>query len=89
MSTSGQAKIDFPVDWRFRIIVEADRSDEAVPQIQAVLAAAGKLPHLMPGRSSSGGRYIIWEIETRLMDRRELEDLPARLCAVPGVKTVL
>jgi len=89
MSISGQAKIEFPVDWRFRIIVEAAQSDAAVPQIRAVLAAAGKLPHLVPGRSSAGGRYVIWEIETRLMDRRELEELPARLCAVPGVKTVL
>ena len=84
-----RAEIEFPVDWRFRIIVEAARSDEAVPRLREVLLAAGKPAELEPGRASAGGRYVTWEVETRLRDRRELEELPVRLCAVEGVKTVL
>ena len=84
-----RAEIEFPVKWRFRIIVEAARSDEAVPVLQEVLLAAGKPAELEPGRVSAGGHYVTWEVETQLLDRRELEELPVRLCAVAGVKTVL
>ena len=84
-----RAEIEFPVNWRFRIIVEATHSDEAVPHLREVLLAAGKPAELEPGRASAGGRYVTWEVETQLLDRRELEELPVRLCAVAGVKTVL
>ena len=66
-------ELKFPVDWEYRIIVEADKLEAAVHE----------------GLRSEGGRYRTLKAPVVLTGREMMNALSAALAAVDGVKFLL
>ena len=82
--TPPRAEIEFPVKWRFRIIVEAARSDEAVQHAWQAVARAIEtgLPIVRVGNSGVTGTIAADGTASWLKgsDGRELVDRAATMC---------
>ena len=86
--TSGH-EIRFPVDWEFRIIVDADLAAAAKPLLAACFEKHEIATTLHEGLDSKNGRYRSFKAPLVLTDREMLNQLAAELASVPGVKFVL
>ena len=86
--TSGH-EIRFPVDWEFRIIVDADLAAAAKPLLAACFEKHEMATTLHEGLDSKHGRYRSFKAPLVLTDREMMNQLAAELASVPGVKFVL
>ena len=86
--TSGH-EIRFPVDWEFRIIVDADLAAAAKPLLAACFEKHEIATTLHDGLDSKNGRYRSFKAPLVLTDREMMNQLAAELASVPGVKFVL
>ncbi len=86
--TSGH-EIRFPVDWEFRIIVDADLAAVAKPLLAACFEKHEIATTLHEGLDSKNGRYRSFKAPLVLTDREMMNQLAAELASVPGVKFVL
>lgn len=86
--TSGH-EIRFPVDWEFRIIVDADLAAAAKPLLAACFEKHEIATTLHEGLNSKNGRYRSFKAPLVLTDREMMNQLAAELASVPGVKFVL
>ena len=86
--TSGH-EIRFPVDWEFRIIVDADLAAAAKPLLAACFEKHEIATTLHEGLDSKNGRYRSVKAPLVLTDREMMNQLAAELASVPGVKFVL
>ncbi len=82
-------EIRFPVDWEFRIIVEAEKAEAAKPRIVDCLERREIVPAIHEGLGSSGGRYTSFKVPVLLTGREMMNRLAAELAAIDGVKFVL
>ena len=81
------AEIKFPVVAHHKVIVYADRRDDAATA--AAFAGFDLVEPVVAGRVSEGGRYVSYGVSVRLKDRAEMERFDACLPMVPGLKMVL
>ena len=86
--TSGH-EIRFPVDWEFRIIVDADLAAAAKPLLAACFEKHEIATTLHEGLDSKNGRYRSFKAPLVLTDREMMNQLAAELASVPGVKFFL
>ena len=86
--TSGH-EIRFPVDWEFRIIVDADLAAAAKPLLAACFEKHEIATTLHEGLDSKNGLYRSFKAPLVLTDREMMNQLAAELASVPGVKFVL
>lgn len=81
------AELKFPVVVHQRLIVYAEKRDDAVTK--AAFAAFDLVSPVEEARTSSGGRYISYALSVRLKDRAEMSRLDAAIASVPGLKMCL
>ena len=81
-------EIRFPVRWTFRAVVEASDA-AAVHGLDAVLEECGFAESFVEAKSSANGKYRSFHVEVTLHSKQQMDDLGARLGAVPGVKFLL
>lgn len=77
----------YPAEHHFRIITEVESVAEA--GLRQVLEEYEVITELAQGRSSSGGRYRVFEVTVRMSSRDEHHKLDAALRAVKGVRILL
>lgn len=82
-------ELKFPVDWEYRIIVEADREAAAREGVEKCLKTHGLSPAIHGGMHSEGGRYRTLKAPVTLRDRGMMNALSADLAKVEGVKFLL
>lgn len=83
-----EQKIEFPVDWSYRIIVESGNKS-CLDAIDAVLKSYGIKAELEKKNNSSSGKYQAYRLQV-VFDSQELMDsLSSDLAAVDGVKFIL
>lgn len=81
-------EIRFPVQWTFRAVVDA--TDAAAFQgLNAVLKEFGFGESFVEAKSSAQGKYRSFHVEVTLTDKRQMDELGARLAAVPGIRFLL
>ncbi|MGN0855576.1 MAG: hypothetical protein ACI4R9_08665 [Kiritimatiellia bacterium] len=77
----------FPVVAHHRIIVYADKKDDATTA--ALFASFDLIEPIALGHVSAGGKYATYALSVRLSDRAEMNRLDAVFPQVPGLKMVL
>lgn len=77
----------YPAEFHFRIIVDAQRADEAA--LGSALTEYSVTAPLAVSRHSSGGHYLAFSLSVSIANREELDALHATLKKVPGVRMVL
>ena len=89
LSRNAGHEIRFPVDWEFRIIVDADLAAGARPLLAACFEKHEIANALHEGLGFKNGRYRSFKAPLVLTSREMMNQLAAELAAVPGVKFVL
>ena len=77
----------YPAVHNFRVITDAAVATEAA--IIEALEAYEIVSPLARGRSSSGGKYLVFHFSARLSTRAEHHALDAAVKALPGVRILL
>ena len=77
-------ELKFPVDWEYRIIVEADKLEAARAAIGQCLREHGVSAAVHEGLRSEGGRYRTLKAPVVLTGREMMNALSAALAAVDG-----
>lgn len=80
-------ELKFPVVAHHRIIVHADRKDDAATT--ALFASFDLVEPVALGNVSTGGKYATYALSVRLSDQAEMDRLDATFSRVPGLKMVL
>ena len=88
MKIQGQ-ELKFPVDWEYRIIVDAAREGSVRNEVEETLRAHGVSPKVQEGLHSEGGRYRTLKVPATLLDRGMMDTLSADLAKIEGVKFLL
>ena len=89
MTPAPQKEITFPAPWEFRIIVMGDQSASASAGILKVFHSFGFAVTVMPGKTSSGGKYQALHVSQEMPDRETLNAISQELVKVPGVKLLI
>lgn len=87
--TDSHRELIFPVEWEYRIIIEADRFDAACTAVRKCLSEHGVPSPLHEGRHSKAGRYRTLRVPVVLTGREMMNALSAALAAADGVKFLL
>lgn len=82
-------KLEYPVDWHYRIITENAAHPDVVRSIRQVLEEFKVANPLNIGNESAGGKYVSYLVTVTFPDRKFMEDISAAFNAIPGVKIVL
>lgn len=85
----GGQKLNFPVDWNFRIITEKESHPEIMDELRKVLAKFEVTNSLSIGRESKNGKYLTCQVKASFPNQEYMESLSTALAAIPGVKMVL
>lgn len=81
--------LKFPVDWEYRIIVEAAREGSVREEVENCLTSH-KIPlSIHEGLHSESGRYRTLKAAVTLQNREMMDSLSADLAKIPGVKFLL
>ncbi len=81
--------LKFPVDWEYRIIVEAAREGSVREEVENCLTSH-KIPlSIHEGLHSESGRYRTLKVAVTLQNREMMDSLSADLAKIPGVKFLL
>jgi len=87
MKDIGKAKLTFPREWEFRVIIaEAARplAEEGIAEL-----LAGRSIAVSAGESSRTGAYGTIVIHMEVRSQEDLDTLSLKLVKVPGVKFLL
>lgn len=81
--------LQFPAQWHGRLVMLAESTDveAAVKRIYLVLGLSQAM--ISPGRQSSGGRYVTWQVSAIAPDQATLRRLFTMLEGLPGLKMLL
>ncbi|MDD3885349.1 MAG: DUF493 family protein [Victivallaceae bacterium] len=83
-------ELKFPVQWEFRVAVEAARSDEVRNLLPGVLSSAGLEPgEIADGLRSGTGRYVTLKTRVMLPSHEAMDKAASLIAALPGVRFVL
>ncbi len=77
----------YPAEHPFRIITDA--SVPLLEPLQKVLADYTVTSPLVTGKSSSGGKYVVYETTVRMENRAEHNKLDAAIRSLNGVRILL
>ncbi len=81
-------KIEFPVDWSYRIIVDA-ANKSCCDAIRDLLKEYGIKSELEKKDKSSSGKYQAYRLPVIFESEEIMKDLSRRISAVEGVKFML
>ena len=81
-------KIEFPVDWSYRIIVDAANTT-CCDAIRDLLKEYGIKSELEKKDKSSSGKYQAYRLPVVFDSQEIMDDLSKRISAVEGVKFML
>ena len=87
MKSFKDAKLKFPREWEFRIIIaEAARiaAEEGIAKV-----FEGRAVAVSPGESSRTGAYGTIVVHLEVRSQNDLDELSEKLTEVPGVKFLL
>lgn len=82
-------ELKFPVDWEYRIIVEAVQEENVRQEVEKCLKSHGISTAIHEGLHSEGGRYRTLKVAVTLHDREMMNALSAELAKIEGVKFLL
>ena len=82
-------ELKFPVDWEYRIVVEAAREGSVRQEVEKCLKSRGLSPAIHEGLHSEGGRYRTLKVPVTLLDRGMMDALSEELAKIEGVKFLL
>ncbi|GEM_PF-3271022 len=82
--------MQFPVQWHGRLLMHAEAADveAAVKRIYVVLGLVDGAT-IAPGRKSSNGRYVTWQVSAVVPDQATLRQLFTMLESLPGLKMLI
>ena len=81
--------LKFPVDWEYRIIVEAAREGGVREEVENCLTSH-KIPlSIHEGLHSESGRYRTLKVAVTLQNREMMDSLSEKKKKIPGVKFLL
>lgn len=83
-----EEKIEFPVDWSYRIIVDA-ANETCCDAIRDLLREYGIKSELEKKDKSSSGKYQAYRLPVVFESEEIMKDLSRRISAVEGVKFML
>ena len=86
-SKPAEEKDVYPAVHNFRVITDAAVAAEAA--IMEALEAYEVVSPLARGRTSSGGKYLVFHFSARLSSRAEHHALDAVVKGIPGVRILL
>ncbi|MDD5596975.1 MAG: DUF493 family protein [Victivallaceae bacterium] len=84
----GKQEIKFPVDWSYRIIVDA-ANPNCCGAIIDLLKESGIKAELEKKDKSANGKYQAYRLPVVFESREMMEDLGRKLAKVAGVKFLL
>ena len=87
MTKFKDAKLEFPREWEFRVIIAEAARPAAEEGIAALLS--GRSVSVSPGESSRNGSYGTIVIRMEVRSQEDLDTLSLELQKVPGVKFLL
>jgi putative lipoic acid-binding regulatory protein len=82
-------ELKFPVDWRYKIIVDADKADESSETLSDIFKQNGFKVKPAKGNLSKNGKYITLKAMATFQDRESMEKLSAELSQAPCVRFLL
>ncbi len=82
-------ELKFPVDWEYRIIVDAAREENVRKEVEGCLRSHGISPTIHEGLHSGGGKYRTLKVPVTLLDRGMMDSLSADLAKIEEVKFLL
>ena len=83
-----EEKIEFPVDWSYRIITDA-ANKKCCDAIHDLLKEYGIKSKLEKKDKSSSGKYQAYRLPVVFESQEIMDDLSRRIAAVDGVKFML
>ena len=84
-----QTEIKFPIEWNYKIIVEAVNIDEICRSLEKIWVKYKKLTNLTRNNQSKTGKYISLVVSFHLNSKEQLDSLSTKISKVQGVKFVL
>lgn len=84
-----KAELEFPVSWRYRVVVDAGSLPDSIRMLSAILQNFGQDDQWRPEQASSGGKYQSFSAEVTFPDRETMEKISSALQGVPGVRFLL
>ena len=82
-------ELEFPLTWFGSLITEATAGDVS-PLLSAIFAELGLSgASVEPGRVSSGGKYLTWNIKAHVPDLPTFRRLTAEISKVPGTRMLI
>ncbi|MCI7643974.1 MAG: DUF493 domain-containing protein [Lentisphaeria bacterium] len=85
----GDVKLEFPVEWVFRFVVEAGKSELFLAGCRSFIEKFGIIDGVSEQRGSSGGKYKSYHLRVLFTDRAMMDVMSAEAGKLPGVKFVL
>ncbi len=82
-------EVKFPTQWEFRIIINADRFQEASAKCVKILLDHDPGAEIGEGQKSGKGTYVALRATAVVFDRDDLNELSAALVHVDGVKMLI
>ena len=87
MTDAPAPELEFPLEWNGKVI--ACDTQEIPGHIRRVLERFDLSCPVCRGNRSAGGRYVTYNLNAVLPDRKIMEEVFSSLAAIPGVKMVL
>lgn len=82
-------ELKFPVDWRYKIIVDTDKADDAANELSGIFKQNGFNIKPAKGNTSKNGKYITLKALATFQDRESMEKLSEELSKAPCVRFLL
>ena len=82
-------KIDFPVQWNYKIIVESTNLDQVCQKLEQIWKKYQKLTDLSCSNQSKSGKYTSLVVSFNFDSKEELDSLSSKISKTPGVKFLL
>jgi putative lipoic acid-binding regulatory protein len=82
-------ELKFPVDWRYKIIVDTDKADEAALALAEIFKNNGYNVKPAKGSLSKNSKYITLKAMATFDDRESMEKLSKELSKAPYVRFML
>ena len=85
----GQAELEYPVDWSFRIIAVTDKTDSVAAAVKKLMQTCTVKKDLVMTSKSRTGTYQTMTFTAKIPSREVMESLDSALKAIDGVKVVI
>lgn len=87
ISYKKKEKIEFPADWKYRIITE--NNQKILKDIESLLISFGIDEKPVQNLTSSSGKYLSYSLNVTFPSREFMETLSSQLEQIKGVKFLL